>query len=93
MIAVLKFCLIVLALLGLLIFGQATGDGNGVALLTIVVMIAAYFLPSIIAVRRNHHNATAILILNIAFGWTLFGWVAALIWAVMNPSRAVNNHA
>lgn len=44
--------------------------------------ILLYFLPSLIAWHRWHRNANAIVILNFLLGWTLVGWVAALIWAV-----------
>jgi len=40
-------------------------------------------LPAIIAGRRHHPNATAITALNLFLGWTLVGWVVALVWAFM----------
>ena len=47
----------------------------------IIVIVALYFLPSIVARHRNHHNSTAIVLLNIFLGWTFLGWVVALVWA------------
>jgi len=44
--------------------------------------IALYFLPAIIAAARQTHNATGILLLNIFLGWTLIGWVVALVLAI-----------
>ncbi len=44
------------------------------------VLLALYVLPSIIA-RRTPRFA-AILVLNLALGWTVLGWFAALIWAL-----------
>ena len=41
-----------------------------------------YFLPSIIALARNKRDITAILLLNVLLGWTVIGWVVALVWAV-----------
>ena len=41
-----------------------------------------HFLPSFIAFSRDHHNRLAILILNILFGWTGFGWLILLIWSL-----------
>ena len=38
-----------------------------------------YFLPAIIA--HNKKNATAITVLNLFTGWTVVGWVVALVWA------------
>ena len=52
------------------------------------ILIAGYFLPTIIAGRRKHHNLPAIIAVNLLLGWTLLGWLIALIWsltAVHNP--------
>lgn len=49
----------------------------------IILMLAVYFLPAIIAAMKEHHNFVAILILNVFLGWTLIGWVGALVWSVM----------
>jgi len=40
-----------------------------------------YMLPSIIAYKRNHLNIACVVLVNIFFGWTLLGWLIALIWA------------
>ena len=55
-----------------------------IALLTLTAVFIIYFLPSIVAHNRKHKNASAIAILNLFLGWTLLGWVVALIWAVSN---------
>lgn len=49
-----------------------------------------YFLPSIIAFRRKKKNALAIFILNLFLGVTFFGWVIAMIWAVMYEEKDGN---
>ncbi|HUK26643.1 MAG TPA: superinfection immunity protein [Terriglobales bacterium] len=41
-----------------------------------------YFLPSIIALARSKRDTLAIVLLNFFLGWTLIGWVVALIWAL-----------
>lgn len=41
-----------------------------------------YFLPSLIALARNKRDITAIVLLNFFLGWTMIGWIVALIWAV-----------
>jgi hypothetical protein len=43
---------------------------------------AMYFLPSIVAIARNKRDTTAILLLNIFLGWSVIGWIVALVWAV-----------
>lgn len=50
-------------------------------LLVLGLLIALYFLPAIIAARRGHRNRTPILLLNLFLGWTVIGWVGALIWS------------
>jgi Superinfection immunity protein len=41
-----------------------------------------YFLPSIIALARSKRDILAIILLNFLLGWTLIGWVVALVWAL-----------
>jgi hypothetical protein len=41
-----------------------------------------YFLPSIVAFARSKRDTTAIVLLNFFLGWTMIGWVVALVWAV-----------
>lgn len=52
------------------------------AMVLIVVGLALYFAPSAIASGRGHPNAAAIFALNLFLGWTLLGWVAALVWGL-----------
>jgi hypothetical protein len=42
-----------------------------------------YLLPLFVSDLRGHHDRTAIAIVNIAFGWTVVGWLLAGSWAVM----------
>jgi cytochrome c biogenesis protein CcdA len=46
-----------------------------------------YFLPSIIAGSRRHHNLAAIVLLNAFLGWTFIGWVAALVWSATQVNK------
>lgn len=60
-----------------------TGD-NGI-LLVILMLLAGiwiYFMPALIASKRKHPNSGAIFALNLLLGWSLLGWVAALVWSV-----------
>jgi hypothetical protein len=45
---------------------------------------AGYLLPSFIAGVRNAPHYPIILGINILGGWTVIGWIAALIWAVID---------
>ena len=40
-----------------------------------------YFLPSIIALAKSKRDLLAIFLLNFFLGWTMIGWVVALVWA------------
>jgi len=40
-----------------------------------------YFLPSIIALARSKRDLLAIFLLNFFLGWSVIGWIVALIWA------------
>jgi T4 superinfection immunity protein len=50
-------------------------------------VIGAYFLPTFVALGRHHRNSAAIALLNLFLGWTLLGWVVALVWAAINERR------
>jgi hypothetical protein len=56
---------------------------SGIGIVGFVISVAIYFIPTIIAMARHHRNALAIFLLNFFFGWTFFGWIAALIWSVV----------
>lgn len=55
----------------------------GVVLIMCLMML--YFLPSIIGHKTKYANGISIL--NLFLGWTLIGWVAALVWAVSAPKE------
>lgn len=48
----------------------------------VLVILCLYLVPSIIAWVRGHHNKVAITALNILLGWSVIGWVAALVWSL-----------
>jgi Superinfection immunity protein len=62
----------------------------------LTISAALYFLPLVIALAREHPQAGAISLLNLLLGWTLLGWVGALIWACIayqtprHPVRVVS---
>jgi hypothetical protein len=47
----------------------------------LVLCLFFYFLPILFAADRNHSKIAAIAALNIVAGWTIVGWVVALVWA------------
>jgi hypothetical protein len=56
-------------------FGQAT-----VAWI-VAILSLGYMLPWAIAASRGKANSGAIGILNLLLGWTLIGWIVALVMA------------
>jgi len=73
--------------------GLLYGWSRAVDVVTSVGMIffgvLIYFAPRINAGLRDHPNKVAIGVLNIALGWTLLGWVVALVWSSMAIRRDV----
>lgn len=51
-------------------------------------LVALYLLPANIAYARKHRNTWAIFALNLFLGWTLIGWVAALVWGLLYQPKS-----
>jgi hypothetical protein len=66
--------------------------GFGEALVWFSLMVAAYFLPAMVAGFRGHQHVWPIFWLNLFLGWTLIGWVAALVWCAM-PVKPASSRA
>jgi ABC-type sugar transport system permease subunit len=52
----------------------------------ITLLSLFYFLPFAIAFNRKRVNAGAIFALNLFLGWSLIGWVIALVWALKDEN-------
>lgn len=65
-------------------------------IIILLFLLPVYFLPTFIAIKRKKPNVALILLLNFFLGWTVAGWVIALIWASGSgsgsPAVVVNNH-
>ena len=48
-----------------------------------ILGVTLYLVPTIIAISRDHPNKVAIILINFFLGWSVFGWVGALIWSVL----------
>ena len=48
----------------------------------ILFWIALYWLPTLIAIVRQTHSALGVAMLNFFLGWTVIGWILALVWAL-----------
>ena len=60
-----------------------------VGFLLTCICLGMYLLPSIIAAIRKHRNFGALLALNIFLGWTVFGWVGALVWSLIRQTPII----
>jgi len=54
-------------------------------LIGFAITASIYLIPAIIAIKSDHPNKTAIVVLNILAGWTFIVWVVALVWALTKP--------
>jgi FtsH-binding integral membrane protein len=81
----------ILFLIVLLSQSDQTGGApvTGAFLLLVLLCLAVYFFPAIKAYQEKKPNRQAILVLNIFLGWTLIGWVVALVWAYTNSEHKV----
>lgn len=66
--------------------GQLAATGGWLIAL-IPLLLIAYFIPTFIAIGRRHRFVTAVGLINGLLGWTLLGWLAAMIWAVNRDVR------
>ena len=57
-------------------------------MITLCVLALLYFLPTIVASNRGH-GVAGVLLLNLFFGWTVIGWFALLLWALLSRPRYV----
>lgn len=75
----------IIVLIGVILECVSEGSGGGLAFALIAtIVLELYFLPTSIADYRKHRNTTIIFIINLFFGETIIGWVAALIWALID---------
>lgn len=62
--------------------GEAFAILSTISTVGILIIGGIYFIPSIIALVRKKRNKIAIIALNFFLGWSLIGWVVALVWAL-----------
>ena len=54
----------------------------------LLFLFVMYWLPTLIAIVRQTPSALGVAMLNFFLGWTVIGWIVALVWAL-----AANPHA
>jgi T4 superinfection immunity protein len=77
-----------------MIGAETAANGAAASVFFLVILLVCfvmYFLPAIVAGMRKHRNAGAISVLNFFLGWTLIGWVSALVWAFTDNVRTIKS--
>ncbi len=59
------------------------------SLFSFAVLLLVMFLPAIIAYKRKHQNAGPVFLVTLCLGWTIVGWIAALIWSLTGKTNQV----
>ena len=49
-----------------------------------------YFIPSIIAYKKNTVNSVDVYVVNLLLGWTILGWIASLFMGVLGKTLVSN---
>ncbi|WP_394763553.1 superinfection immunity protein [Phenylobacterium sp.] len=47
-----------------------------------IIAFVIYWLPTINAFTRHHRQRAAIAGLNFFGGWTVIGWIVAMVWSM-----------
>ncbi len=55
-----------------------------------ICLVIFYFLPTIIASKRNHRNKNAILVLNL-IGFLFWPWIIAFVWSLLVTHKSDAN--
>lgn len=68
-----------------------TGMGGTIIFVLLLLVLAVYMLPSIIALAKRSRR-TKVILFNIFLGWTVVMWIISLVWAckrveVQTPNR------
>lgn len=56
---------------------------NTTTVIVLVLILVIYMLPTLMAYSREHPRRALIGVLNIAFGWTLIGWILVFLCAAL----------
>jgi hypothetical protein len=63
------------------------GSAGGAVLIGVLILLAFYFLPTIVGKVRGVPNLGSIAVINFFLGFTLIGWVVALSMAARSVPR------
>ena len=69
--------------------GQLNDFGRIVSMSFFLAAPALYLLPTFEAYGKSHKNSTAITLVNVFLGWSIIGWIVALVWAIKRPETQI----
>lgn len=56
----------------------------------LMILFLMYWLPTLVAIARHTPSALGVAALNFFLGWTVIGWIMALVWALAaGPAQQV----
>jgi hypothetical protein len=56
----------------------------------LMILFLMYWLPTLVAIARHTPSALGVAALNFFLGWTVIGWIMALVWALAaGPTQQV----
>ena len=55
-----------------------------------LLIVFLYFLPTAAAINMHNPRYHSIFIMNLFFGWTVAGWLVALVWSIRAPVPVEN---
>jgi len=75
--------------------GKETSFGQNsiyfcIAFIVAEIFFYIYFLPSIIAIEKNHPNIYPIYFCNLILGITIIGWFVTLFFALQSKQKEIN---
>ena len=63
-------------------------DPSLTGVIAVIVLFSCYFMPAIIALLRDKCGAGGVALVNFFLGWTVIGWLLALVWAFSGKTRS-----
>jgi hypothetical protein len=59
------------------------------ALIFWLIILASYWIPTVVAGTRHVPNLGSVFVINLLAGWTFVGWVVALAMAARSVPKGV----
>jgi hypothetical protein len=60
---------------------MSNANGSGFGVLVLIILVACYFIPTVVAALRGKLGTGGVFFVNLLLGWTVVGWFVSFIWA------------